>query len=245
MSLSVSLAPDHYNSRTNLSFALELSNADGLGPPPLTGFELRLPAGLHYQPIEPPPSVCEPHTLESSGPQSSGCTPSSRVGTGTMFLEVPFGDGGRELPTIEVFAAPPDQGRVQLLAYVRGEQPVYTQVFLAGELTTASSPSEAQLSFAVPLIPSVPGGPDASPDRLSMTLDTARLTYSRRIRGRWVHVPRSGGFTISRRCPRGGFPFSATATFDGGASVQARASVPCPKRQRQHERARKRRRRRR
>ena len=36
------------------------------------------------------------------------------------------------------------------------------------------------------------------------------------------------GVSVPLRCPRGGFPFSASFTFLDGTSAEAKSTVPCP-----------------
>jgi hypothetical protein len=83
--------------------------------------------------------------------------------------------------------------------------------------------------MAVPLIPSVAGGPPVSIVRVNATIGPAGLTYYERVHGRTVSF-HPIGVSVPQRCPRGGFAFSGQFSFQDGTSVIARSNVPCPRR---------------
>jgi hypothetical protein len=80
----------------------------------------------------------------------------------------------------------------------------------------------------VPLVPTVPEGPDVAVTDVHVTLG-GRLTYYERVHGRRVPY-RPQGILLPKRCPRGGFRFSATFTFLDGTQAQAQTTVRCPRR---------------
>ncbi len=227
--LSVSLSPDRYGARTSLHFTIELAGGEGTTPPPLTGFQLYLPAALRYTALRPAQPTCEPAALEERH-----CSQGSQIGSGMMFWQTPFGGypSSRELPAIEVFAGPPQDGRPGLIAYISGQEPVYAQVLATGALAPASSPFGSELDFAMPLIPAVPDGPDVSTTKATITLDTSKLTYTRRVHGKRMRLHRSGGFSLANSCPRGDLRFFASFSFKDSPSGHASVSVPCPRRTR-------------
>ena len=85
----------------------------------------------------------------------------------------------------------------------------------------------SQLAIAVPLVASVPGGPDVSIVSVTSTIGPRHLTYYRHVHGRLVPFkPR--GVSVPERCPPGGFPFAADFTFQDGSRTSATTTVPCP-----------------
>ncbi len=85
----------------------------------------------------------------------------------------------------------------------------------------------AQLATTVPLVTSVPGGPDVSILSVTSTIGPSHLTYYKHVHGRLVPF-RPRGVSVPERCPRGGFPFAASFTFQDGAHTSAQTTVPCP-----------------
>jgi hypothetical protein len=85
----------------------------------------------------------------------------------------------------------------------------------------------SQLATNVPLVTSVPGGPDISIVSVTSTIGPSHLTYYRHVHGQLVAFhPR--GVSVPERCPRGGFPFAAQFRFEEGGSASATTTVPCP-----------------
>jgi hypothetical protein len=81
--------------------------------------------------------------------------------------------------------------------------------------------------MTVPLVPSLPEAADVAVVRVRSTFGPEHLTYYKRVRGRVVpYKPR--GVILPDRCPRGGFPFAATFTFQDGSHASAGTAVPCP-----------------
>jgi hypothetical protein len=86
-----------------------------------------------------------------------------------------------------------------------------------------------QLVTNVPLVSSVPGGPDVSIVSIQSTIGPSHLTYYKHVHGRRVGFhPR--GVSVPERCPHGGFPFAAQFAFQDGSQVAASTTVLCPAR---------------
>ena len=80
----------------------------------------------------------------------------------------------------------------------------------------------------MPLVTSVPGGPDVSIVNVQATIGPSHLTYYRTVHGRPVPFkPR--GVAVPERCPHGGFPFAAQFTFADASRTSASTTVPCPR----------------
>jgi hypothetical protein len=73
----------------------------------------------------------------------------------------------------------------------------------------------------------VPEGPDVAVVRVNVTIG-GNLVYQKRVHGRQVSY-RPQGVTLPRRCPQGGFRFSASFSFLDGTSAQAQTVVRCPR----------------
>lgn len=225
--LHASFTPDRLGASTTIGFSFTLKTADGLAPPPLTGMDLHMPAGMNYTETTLGLAECSTKTLEMRG--TGGCPVNSRLGYGQAYVEVPFGKGaGRELPEISAFMGPSHNGNMVVLFYVDGVTPVYGQYIFTGEVLPESGIFGSQLSTVVPLVPSVPDGPDVSIIRGSTSIGPNHLTYYKRVHGRRVAFhPR--GIAVPERCPKRGFPFSAQFSFQDGTQAQASVVVPCPK----------------
>jgi hypothetical protein len=226
--LHASFAPDRLGASTTIGFSFAVKTADGLAPPPLTGMDLRMPAGMNYTETTLGLAECSKQTLETRG--AAGCPANSRLGYGQAYVEVPFGKGaGHELPEITAFMGPPGrEENMVVLFYVDGVTPVYGQYIFTGEVLPAGGIFGSQLSTSVPLVESVSDGPDVSIVRGSTSIGPNHITYYKRVHGRQVAFhPR--GIAVPERCPKGGFPFKAQFSFQDGAQAQASAVVPCPR----------------
>lgn len=225
-SLHASFTPNRLGASTTIKFSFEVRTTSGLAPPPLTGLDLHMPAGMNYLNTTLGLALCSRHTLEKQG--SSGCPANSKLGAGSAYVEVPFGSGsGRELPAITAWMAPSVKENMVVLFYVNGKTPVYGQFIFGGEVQPATGIFGSQLAAEVPLVTSVPGGPDVSIVRANATIGPQGLTYFHKVHGkRRRFKPR--GIEVPMHCPSGGFPFSAQFAFQDGSTTEASTTVPCP-----------------
>jgi hypothetical protein len=141
---------------------------------------------------------------------------------------VPFGTGnGHEIPEVQAVSGPSPNGNLVVLFYASGLFPVSAQLAFSGEVLPDSGSYGSQLVTTVPLVASVPGGPDVSIVSVHSTIGPSHLTYYRHQHGRLVAFhPR--GVSVPERCPRGGFPFAASFMFQDASATSARTTVPCP-----------------
>jgi hypothetical protein len=230
--LHASFHPDRLGAPTTISFAFDLATVEGLAPPPLSTVDLRLPAGLNYTTTTLGLALCQPAMLLARG--VAGCPSNSRLGSGSALVEVPFGAGtGHEIPEIQAVAGPSPAGNMVVLFYANGLFPVYAQLTFVGELLADTAPFGSQLLTRVPLVASVPGGPDVSIVHVQASIGPHELTYYRHAHGHLVpFTPR--GVAVPAHCPRHGFPFAASFTFQDGTSTTAQTTVPCPPPPRHH-----------
>jgi hypothetical protein len=224
--LHASFSPNRLATPTTIAFGFELSTIEGAAPPPLTGLVLRMPAGMNYTTTTLGLAICQPAALLARG--LAGCSPNSRLGYGTAFVEVPFGVGsGHEIPEIQALSGPSPNGNLVVLFYANGVFPVSAQLTFSGEVLPDSGSFGSQLQTSVPPVSSVPGGPDVSILSVQTTIGPSHLTYYKHLHGRRVAFhPR--GVSVPEHCPRGGFPFAAEFTFQDSSHASATTTVPCP-----------------
>jgi hypothetical protein len=228
VTLKTSFSPDRLGASTTVGFGFEIANSDGGLPAPLQSVSLRLPPGIDYLSTTLGLAICQPAALLARG--LAGCSPNSRLGFGSAYVEVPFGPGaGHEIPHIQALMGPPHGPNIVVLFYANGVEPIYAQIVFEGELIPGSQALGGSLDAAVPLIPSVAGGPPVSIVRVSTTIGPAGLTYYERVHGRIVSF-HPKGVSVPSRCPPGGLPFSARFFFQDGTDAQASSVVPCPRR---------------
>jgi hypothetical protein len=224
--LKTSFSPDRLGVSTTIGFSFTVSTTEGLAPPPLTGIDLHMPAGMNYTDTNLGLAICQPENLQREG--LAGCPLNSRLGSGSAYVEVPFGDGaGQELPEVQAVMGPSNNGNIVVLFYANGKTPVSAQLVFKGEVQPASGPFGSQLTTVVPAIPSVPNGPNVSVISVKATIGPEGVTYTKHVHGRLVHFHPTG-IGVPEHCPRGGFPFSASFTFEDGSSTSTTATVPCP-----------------
>jgi len=225
-SLSAGFSPDRLGQSTTISFGFHLQTAEATAPPPLTSIVLQMPAGMNYTLTTLGLAICQPAVLQARGP--AGCPPNSRLGAGSALVEVPFGTGsGHEVPEVQAVVGPPHDGNMVVLFYANGQTPVFAQLEFTGEVLPDSGLFGSKLSTTVPLIPSVPDGPDVSVVSVNATIGPSGLTYYKHSHGRLVPF-HPLGIGVPEHCPRGGFPFHASFAFQDGSQASASTTVPCP-----------------
>jgi hypothetical protein len=224
--LNASFSPDRLGTPTTITFGFHLITTEGTAPPPLTAVDLKMPAGMNYTTTTLGLAICQPSALAAKG--LAGCPANSRLGYGSADVEVPFGVGaGHEIPEVQALSGPSPNGNLVVLFYANGLYPVYAQLAFSGEVLPASGAFGSQLATTVPLITSVPGGPDVSVLSVTSTIGPSHLTYYKHVHGRLVSFhPR--GVAVPERCPSGGFPFAADFTFLDGSHTSAQTTVRCP-----------------
>lgn len=224
--LTASFAPDRLGVSTTIGFSFNITTTEGLAPPPLNSIDLHMPAGMNYAETTLGLATCQPEVLAMEG--LAGCPANSRLGFGSAYVEVPFGNGaGTELPEIQAVMGPSHNGNIVVLFYANGKTPVSAQLVFKGEVQPASSPFGSQLATLVPPIPSVPGGNNVAILSVKATIGPEDLTYEKHVHGKLVHF-KPTGIGVPEHCPRGGFPFSASFTFEDGSATSTSTKVPCP-----------------
>jgi hypothetical protein len=226
VALHTSFTPNRLGASTTIGFGFTIASTTGGLPSPLTHVSLRMPKGMNYVTTTLGLAICKPEALVARC--IAGCSPNSRLGYGSAFVEVPFGaDAGHEIPEIQALMGPPHEGNIVVLFYANGLAPVYAQIVFAGELLPGEGAFGGNLDTSIPEIKSVTNGPPVSIINVSSTIGPNHLTYYKRVHGKLVGY-KPQGVSLPTRCPRGGFPFAAEFTFLDGSQVQATHNVPCP-----------------
>jgi hypothetical protein len=225
--LTAALSPERLGHGTTLGFAFEIIAPPGdRVPPPLTQLNVLYPANIGIALSGIGIATCSAITLEVFGPE--GCPPDSRMGSGWALVEIPIGpEIVGEVGEISVVRAPTQNGHFGILVYAKGQTPVDAHIVFPGLLLGAPSPFGGLIHMAVPLVPSLPEAPDVSVVHVQTTIGPSHLTYYERVHGKVVaYNPQ--GILLPNRCPRGGFQFGATFSFQDGSQASAHTAVPCP-----------------
>jgi hypothetical protein len=220
--LHMRFTPDRLGQSTTIHWGFAVSE-----PEPLRLLRLHLPPGMGYISSSLGLEVCDAALLTKGGP--SGCPVDSRIGSGGALAEVPAQTNVRERASVTAFFGPAEGEDLTVLFFVDGNWPANRELVLTSHLTNISAPQGATLLTEVPQLPVWPEGPDIRLLGLNSTIGPEGLTYYRRTNGRTVSFsPR--GVSVPGRCPRGGFPVSATFSWwTAQATSRASTHVPCPR----------------
>ena len=226
--LAVSFTPDRLGASTTIGFGFTITASKGDVPPPLTDVNLHLPSGMDLSSSTMGEVACHRKALLDFG--VAGCSPNSRMGYGVARVVVRVESQLIYEPaTVGVFIGVPENSRTTLLFYSEGVSPVYAQLIFSCQLLPDFGQFGGRLNTVVPLIPTWPGGPDASVVGFRSTIGPAHLLYRRRTHGQVItYHPK--GIGVPLHCPKGGFPFAADFGFLDGTHTTARKTIPCPSR---------------
>lgn len=224
--LRASFVPYQLGKSTTVRFGFDVTTSTGEMPPPLTGVDLSLPAGLNQNASQLGLDICKPAALVKRGP--SGCPVNSKVGFGSTNVEVAFGGGlVKQEAQVSAFAGPPESA-AEVLFYNESRSPIASKVIYFGKSDeNAEGPFAGALETTVPLIPTVPEGNFLATTSFESTLGPLGLTYQRTVRGKSESF-RPEGIILPGKCPRGGFQFQVELRFADGSGAADHHSVPCP-----------------
>ncbi len=224
--LHVGFLPERLGQSTTLEFNAQIAGSGGHLPPPLTELVVRYPGSLGVDVGELGLATCSKSRLEALG--AGGCPADSRMGEGSAIAEIPIGpEIVHETARVAILRAPEQEGHLTLLLYATGEDPVFAQIAFPGLLLSSPPPYGASIHINVPLVPSLPEGPDVAVVQLHATLGPLGLTYYEHLHGKLIaYKPR--GILLPHKCPHDGFAFNATFAFLDGSHANANTNVPCP-----------------
>lgn len=224
--LHAALTPERLGRGTTISFGFQITApAEGV-PAPLTGVEISYPVEFGFALSELGLATCTAETLQALGP--GGCPANSVMGYGTALAEIPIGpDILDETTRITIVRATEYNGSLALLIYAEGRTPVSAQIAFSGLILPAAAPFGGRLQMNIPLVPSLPDGPDVAIVQFHSTLGPLHLHYRERVHGRIVEYEPKG-IPLPNHCPPAGFAFAARFSFTSGGGATAHTTVPCP-----------------
>lgn len=222
--LHVTFTPNRLGGATTVTFDITIAAPPDSVPPPLTVLEVRYPGNLGIAVSGLGLTTCPPTTLEAAGVEA--CPADSRMGLGSALVEIQVGpEIERETAAVTIIRAPEHNGQFALLFYAEALSPVSAQLVIPGLLRQTQASGNIHLD--IPLVPSLPDTPDVAIAKLHATIGPRGLTYYEHVRGKIVpYHPR--GILLPDHCPRGGFPFAASLTFEDRSHASASTKVPCP-----------------
>jgi len=201
---------------------------------PLVGLELAYPRNLGVVSSGLGLAVCRRTPSDFAavlidGPRLGGCPPNSVMGYGTAkaIVRLTNGQAIPEYATMTLLSGPIEQGRLQLVTYVDGQQPFGAKLVFAGSVRDAAAPFGGALAVRMPVIPGIEDLAVISLVRLRVTIGSRAIVYYERRHGRRVAY-RPGGIALPSRCPAGGFRFRARVAFEDGTRRYASARTRCP-----------------
>ena len=226
VTLHATLTPEHLGRSTTIGFSFTIATPTHEVPPPLTSAEISYPVELAFALSELGLATCSPGTLEVFG--AEGCPPNSLMGYGTALAEIPIGPTiVHESAQVTIMRATNQGGHLALLIFVNAPSPVSGQITFPGLVLPAPTPYGGLLDMSIPLVTSLPGGPDVAVVQFRSTLGPLHLHYREHVHGRVVEYEPKG-VPLPDKCPHGGFRFLARFAFQNGSHSQAAATVPCP-----------------
>jgi hypothetical protein len=230
--LRASFSPDRLGAYATIFVAFEISSIPAGDQVPLTNVSVFLPGEIGLATSGLGLENCLLSRLEDDGPD--GCPPDSLMGRGVASAEIPFRDETVvQSAQVDVFSSPVQHGRLALMVFVDAQTPVEAELVFPATLVSASPPYSEGIDTDVPLVPTVPAGPDVAVTRFQMALGSTPTGPDHFVYYRWVHghlvayPPR--GLLLPPTCPHGGFPFEAQFVFQDETTATARTTVPCPR----------------
>jgi hypothetical protein len=226
--LHVTLKPERLGQTTTLAFNIHIMAPAKSVPSPLTALDIQYPGDLGIATSGLGLATCTQTTLEELSPEH--CPADSWIGQGTATGAIPFGpEIITETVEVAIVRAPAQAGQLALLFYASGETPVNAQLVFPGQLTPAGN--HGRLHIALPLVPSLPEGPNVAIVALHATLGPPGLTYYERVKGKLISY-HPNGILLPNHCPRSGFRFAAALTFEDHSHTSTSTTVHCPYRTR-------------
>jgi hypothetical protein len=224
--LAASFSPERLGKGTTIRIGFHVAYPSGEAPLAATAIQFFLPPGLGIATSELGLQNCLPANLERYGP--AACPSNSLMGHGSATTAVPFGSHFViEHTSVTLFSGPVQGSDPQLLFVTVGEYPVIAEIIFSALVLPAGPRFGGLIETKLPLVPSVPYGPDVALLGLQTTIGPAGIVYHEDIGGKTIDFhPR--GILLPKSCPRGGFPFAVRLSFSDGANAGAGATVPCP-----------------
>ena len=187
---------------TNVTITLNLKKQDGTQPSPTIDSVVTLPKGmgLNYTKFV----ACDRAKLEANGP--SGCPSKSKVGSGKL-------TAGAE-PVI-----PSVQGTITAFNGKNKTYLLYVVPEISSPLVIPGKLKGNVLDFTVPLVPTLPGQPNAT--LTFFQVKTGGKAKKGRKRFNYLENP--------TKCPSGGYPWKIAFKYENGESLTPTDTATCKK----------------
>lgn len=215
-----------------IAFALRVDARSA--PAAMTSLTVRIPAGIDFATSGLGLATCRPAQRDLTDVLARGhdlrpCPANAVLGRGRATAAIYYSDEQTVAASgsITLYNGPPQGDRPGVVAYVRAQHPIRSQLVYAGALFNASRPFGLGMRLTLPPLPNSPFGAPISVAHLTFDLGGEGIVYYELINGRPVTY-RPGGLALPARCPRGGFRFRATVGFADGSARSGGAIVPCP-----------------
>jgi len=225
--LRARFTPDKLGVATNLSAIATFESTTAGSLPPVTKVTAYAPAGMSVDVRGARTCTVTASQLQEAGP--SACPTDSRIGFGSGTAKSELGGEFLDAPfTLEFFLARSEGGSRTFLVYVNASSPSSFQLGLVAREIRAPKPYGIGLTFAIPIVPSLPGAGLGWVERALLTFGSSNVAYYRTVRGRrkLLHVK---GIVAPRSCPRGGFPIEAMVEYADATTSTAKTTIPCPR----------------
>jgi hypothetical protein len=230
--LQASFSPDRPGVYATIFIGFRISSIPAGEQVPLTKVSVDFPSEIGLATSGLGLENCLRSKLEEVG-LSGGCPFDSLMGRGTATAEIPLaGELVVESAQVDVFSARVQNGHLALMVFVEAHSPVEAELVFPATVVPAPPPYSEGVETNVPLVPTVPDGPDVAVTHFQMALGSTptgpdHFVYYRWVRGhRVAYSPR--GLLLPPTCPHGGFPFKAQFVFQDETTATARTIVPCP-----------------
>jgi len=203
-----------------IGLGFTITSSTGGIPSPLSGpFVESIPKGITYSGTGF--ATCSMATIQAaSGSAAPTCPAGSLLGNGTSVTQALVGGTNLiENGTIHAYLVSAHPYTVGF--WGNGTTPIQTTVTWQGVLQGASGIFGSELNTVTPIIPTVPGGPDASTTAFNIVLGgTAKV----KKHGKTTTV---NAITLPKTC-KGSLKWAATDAYQDGTSNQTTATSPCP-----------------
>ncbi|MBF6620109.1 MAG: hypothetical protein ITG02_07745 [Patulibacter sp.] len=166
-----------------------------------------------------------------STPTPVTCPGNALIATGSARAELRFSTD--EVITAEgsvgLYAGANQSSDPGLVTIVESRHPVATQLLYSGTLFDAPRPYGIGIQIRTPPLPAMPLDATTAITRMSLTIGSPSIVYTRRDNGYDVRY-QPASIPIPRSCPKRGFRFWAELRFRDAPRRTAVAYAPCPRR---------------
>ncbi len=199
-------------------------------PAAMAALTVRVPAGIDFATSGLGIATCHPTQRDlldvlARGHDLRPCPANAVLGRGNATAAIYYSDEQTVAASgaITLYNGPPVGHRPGVVAYIRAQHPIRSQLVYAGGLFNAPRPFGLGMQLTLPALPNSPFGAPISVARLTFTLGGKDIIYRDGPRRHY----RPGGLPLPTRCPPGGFRFRATVGFADGSARSGGATVPC------------------